>query len=177
MSAALRRARSHGFGPWRIALFLGVFAALQFGWELSRGSALEVVVVHDMTTLPAAALVRWLTPAVPARAEQFSIKAPGGGLNVRNGCEGVEAFFLLFAAFVVAPMTWRARLGGLALGLALTFALNLARIVLLFYAWRRSPALFDLLHGSIVPVAVVLLICGYFYAWLVRSQQSLASAG
>ena len=147
-------------------VFLALFSALQIGWELSRGGVIERLVVHDMTVRPAAALIRLLTPDIAARATGFSVKAPGGGLNIQNGCEGMEALFLLLAAFLAAPLPGRTRLNGIATGVLLVYALNQARIVALFYAWRASPARFDLLHGSVLPVAIVLIISAYFHAWL-----------
>lgn len=159
----------------RAALFLLAFTVLQAGWELSRGTALEQFVIHDATVRPAVALIRWISPQIDARAVGFSIKAPGGGLNIQNGCEGTEALFLLLAAFLAAPLALRTRLVGLSTGFLLAHAFNLARIVALFYAWRTSPARFDLLHGSVLPIAMVLLVSGYFYVFLSRSARTPAS--
>jgi hypothetical protein len=124
----------------RAGLFLLVFAVLQVGFELSRGSALEHTVIHDGTMRPAAALIRMLTPEIPAQAMMFSVKATGGGINIRNGCEGTEALVLLLAAFLVAPIAWRARLAGMALGVVAVFILNQLRVLALFYAWLAIAA-------------------------------------
>jgi exosortase/archaeosortase family protein len=150
----------------RAALFLLVFSVLQVAWELSRGGALEQLVIHDIMVRPAAALIQLLSPAIGAAADGYSIRAAGGGLNIRNGCEGVEAVFLLLAAFASTPMGWRSRLAGMAAGIALVLAANQLRILTLFYAWREDPALFATLHGTVVPVATVLLVGGYYHAWL-----------
>lgn len=162
--------------PLRAALFVALFGVLQLAWELARGGGFERFVIHDATVQPAAALVRWLTPDVRATAVDFSIKAPGGGLNVLNGCEGTEALFLLLAAFVAAPLGWRTRLAGLLTGAAVVFVVNQVRIVILFYAWRADPARFSLLHGLVLPIAVVLLVSGYFYGWLVFASRPAAPA-
>lgn len=161
-----------GFGgDWSLLVlraigFLVLFALLQFGWQSLHGTSAEYVVIHDFTVRPAAAIVNSLTPSVGVRSVGFSLEAPGGGLNIENGCEGLEAFFLLFAAFIVSPMRGRYRLGGLALGMVLVFAVNELRIVALFYAARADRALFDPLHADVAPVLVVLILCAYFYAWL-----------
>jgi exosortase/archaeosortase family protein len=158
-------------------LFLALFSALQIGWELSRGGPLEQFVIHDATVRPAVALIRRLTPDIAARAAGFSVQAPGGGLNIQNGCEGTEALFLLLAAFLAAPLGRWPRIAGLACGVLLVYALNQARIVTLFYAWRASPERFDLLHGSVLPVAIVLLVSAYFYAWLAIDARRTAAPG
>lgn len=47
------------------------------------------------------------------------------GINILNGCEGTEVFFLLASALLVAPpIAWRARLTGLLPGCLQVFALN-----------------------------------------------------
>lgn len=150
---------------WRGLAFAAIFSVLQLGWQALHGTIIERLLVHDATVRPAAALANWLTPAVHARAVDFSIRAPGGGLNILNGCEGLEALFLLIAAFAVAPLSWTARLLGASLGVLVVFAVNQARILVLFYAYRADHALFDQLHSTVTPIAVVLLVSAYFYAW------------
>ncbi|HKT73404.1 MAG TPA: exosortase/archaeosortase family protein [Steroidobacteraceae bacterium] len=151
-------------------LFLLIFTALQLGWQAARGTWLEQVVIHDVTVSPAAAAVNFLTPDAHALAIKFSINAPGGGLNVLNGCEGTEALFLLLAAFLVAPLPWRSRFGGFLLGVGMVFVVNQLRILALFYAYRADHALFDPLHGTVAPILVILLVAGYFYGWLLYSR-------
>jgi exosortase/archaeosortase family protein len=150
----------------RPVVFLAAFACLQLAWQACRGSAVERVIVHDCTVEPAALLVNLLTPAVRARAAGSTLQAAGGGLNILNGCEGLEALFLLYAAFLAAPLPWRARLRGALLGTLLVFAINQARIVALFYAARTDADLFGFLHAQAAPIAVIVLVGGYFYAWL-----------
>jgi exosortase family protein XrtM len=160
----------------RALVFLTVFALLQLGWQGVRGTAIQDFVVHEATVRPAAFLVRTLTPAVRAQAVDDSLQAPGGGIRVVNGCEGTEVLFLLIAGFVVAPIAWRSRVTGFLAGIVVVFALNQARILALFYAFRRDPALFDLLHTTVTPIAVVLLLCAYFYAWLAMATPRLPAA-
>lgn len=170
-----RRGRQMHFAA-RAALFLLIFALLMLGWNAMRGGVLERLVVHDATVRPAAWLANLLTPGLHARAVDSSIRAPGGGLNILNGCEGVDALFLLVAAFVVAPLPARARFLGLLSGVALVYIINQARILLLFYVFRRDPALFATLHGTVTPIAMVLLIAAWFYMWLCRRAPRVAAA-
>ena len=160
----------------RALAFLALFTLLQLSWQSLRETAAGRFIVHDCTVEPAAWLVSRLTPSVHVRAVDYSLRAPGGGLNILNGCEGMEALFLLSAAFAVAPLAWRQRLGGLLLGIAVVFTVNQARILLLFYGYRASPAWFDALHTTITPIGVVLVISAYFYAWLVYSGRQTAAA-
>jgi exosortase family protein XrtM len=166
---------------WALArrglVFLLVFLALQLGWQALSGTAVQKFIVHDCTVQTAAALVNLLTPNVHASAVNFTLQAVGGSLNIINGCEGMEALFILCAALVVAPMPWKLRALGFLFGTVVVFVINQARILVLFYAYRTDASLFDLLHGTITPIAVVVLVCSYFYAWLNYSQRSLPERG
>jgi len=157
-----------------VSIFLLVFVFLQWGWSAARDTWLERVVIHHATVATAVALIRLGTPEIPAQAAGASIKAPGGGLNILNGCEGTEVMFLLVAAFVAVRLHWRHRAAGLAFGLAFVFILNQARILALFYAFRADRALFDALHTAVLPVILIALSAAYFYAFLHDRRHRMA---
>jgi exosortase/archaeosortase family protein len=152
----------------RLAVFLGVFAGFELTWQQLRGTAVEYAVIHFGTVRPAAGIVDFLSPELHVRAVGFSVRAVGGGVNVLNGCEGFDAVFLLVAAFAAAMLPLRAKLRGLLLGIPLALLVNQLRIVILFYAYRRDPALFDFLHAAAAPVVIVVAIACYFDSWLRR---------
>jgi len=142
--------------PWVVVLlFALVFGLLQTAWWSVRGTAIERAVIHTATVVPAAMLVGWIDPALEARPRGATIEARGGGLNVLRGCEGVEILFLLTAALVALPLGWKRRALALLLGTAMVFALNQARIVALFFAWRIDRSLFEVLHSLALPALLV----------------------
>lgn len=153
---------------WRVAGFLALFLLLQALYGQGQGGALERWVIEDATVGVAAQLLQWLAPELSVRAQGARLVAPGGGLNVLAGCEGVDVALLLVAAMGVAPLPWRTRLAGLALGLPLVFVLNQVRVLLLFHAWRVDRGWFELLHGALAPLVLVLLVGLYFMAWAGR---------
>lgn len=161
------RPRSLG---WTSVLFLAVFLVLHLLWVEARDTAVERLWIDQTTVKAAAALVSLISPELGAYPEGPRIRAPGGGINVLNGCEGTDVLFLLCAAFVAFPMAWRRRIPGLLCGLLLTFCLNEIRILALFYAARSDKGLFDLLHTTVAPVILIALITTYFYAWIYRER-------
>lgn len=161
---------------WSLILFLAVFGLLQAGWEAARGTALERLVVHEATVGTVAAAVRLITPEIDARAVGARVAAPGGGLNVLQGCEGTEVFFLLVAALAAHPLRWKVRLVGLLAGAAVVFVLNEMRLLALFYSYRLDRSLFDQLHGLVTPLVLVVLTLGYFLV-LLRWNDRTASGG
>ena len=106
-----------------------------------------------------------LDPSLSVRAEGARLVAPGGGLVVLAGCEGIDVLLLLAAAMAVAPMPWRARLAGLAAGAVWVFALNQGRVIALFYAFRFDRDLYATLHGAVTPLLMALAAGAFFFAW------------
>lgn len=150
----------------QILVMAAVFAVLQLGWQALGAAHIAPRMVELLVVLPAAWAVNLLTPDVQATAVGVQLHAAGGSLNVINGCDGTDLLFLLIGAFCVAPLSRRARIGGVMLGVVVVHVLNQARLLALFYAARTSPAWFDALHGMLAPLAVVGLLGGYFYLWL-----------
>jgi exosortase family protein XrtM len=133
-------------------------------YDFPSGRVTEAAVV----AAPAAFLIDRITPDVRAYAEGSHIRSSAGGLNIINGCDGMELLFLLIAGFAVAPLKWRSRVYGTLVGVVLVHVLNQARIVALFYSSRANPPLFEALHGFVAPIMMVIIIAMYFYIWLPR---------
>lgn len=152
---------------WVSALvFLSVFFILQMSYDACRGSDFEHFILGDLTVTPTAALINLLTPAVNVIALGNQLIAPGGGITVLKGCEGTEIMFMLVAAFAAIVMSWQRRLSGLGLGILLVFCLNQVRLVTLFYVYRSEPSLFNLLHGTVAPIVLILCVALYALYWM-----------
>ncbi len=153
---------------WRVAAFVALFLVLQWSYSSMAGTWLERFVIDRLTVVPAATILGLVDPALHVTASGSRLAAPGGGLNVLNGCEGTDIAFLVFSAMAVAPLSPVSRLAGMLAGLVLVFVLNQARILTLFYAFRKMPASFDLLHGFAAPLALVVACSAFFLFWLAR---------
>jgi len=149
----------------RAAVFLAAFALLQGLWGATRGTIVERFVIDHMTVGSAVMLINVFTPQVNAVAVGTRIRAPGGGINILNGCEGVEVLFLLIAALCVIPLPLPRRLLGLGAGVLFVFVINQLRILALFYAYRADKTLFGLLHGTVAPIVLIALTVLFFLAW------------
>ncbi len=150
----------------RVVMFVLGYVALQGLYAGSAGTAVERFFLVDTGSKPAAQLINALQPEIGARAVAARIVAPGGGINIANGCEGTDIYFLLIAAFAAAALPWQRRALGLVFGLAVAFVLNQARIIALFHAFRNDRSLFELLHTTILPVLLVAAVGLYFHACL-----------
>jgi exosortase H (IPTLxxWG-CTERM-specific) len=84
------------------------------------------------------------------------IQGPHFAVNIRNGCNGVEAMLIFLAAVLAFPAPWRWRLGGLVLGILAIQVVNLVRVVSLYLTGAYLPRLFDTSHTVIWQSVVIL---------------------
>lgn len=163
---------------WPLGVQAGLLAAMflvcQWIWSLAEGSVVERLVVAQATVVPASWWIDWLSPGLGVKAVNFNLRAPGGGIHVLNGCEGLDVLFLLWSALTVTAMGWRRRIFGFVAGTGLVWALNQVRVVVLFYANRQDKDLFALLHGTVAPLLLIVATTAAFVlllAWPTRSAQ------
>ena len=96
------------------------------------------------------------------------IRSGAFAVQIENGCNGVEAALLFGSAVLAFPASWKRRAAGLAAGFAVIQALNLVRVVSLFWIGAHRPALFDSSHTVIWQSAVVLASVLLFLFWASR---------
>ena len=159
----------------RVLGFALCFTLLQLTWQAASDGAAGDVVTYHASAVPAAAAINLITPGIGAYAFYDRVWAPGGGIRILNGCEGVEILFLLVAALAVTPVSARRRLVGLLIGIAFVFVLNQVRLVTLFYAFRESPGLFNTLHSLVMPILMVIGVLCYFQLWFAWRPGNAAS--
>lgn len=152
------------------AIFIGLFAIMQLGWSNARSTWVERLVIDQITVKPAVWLITRITPEIPVQATGPHLKAPGGGINILNGCDGMEVIFLLAAAMLIAPIPVKWRLTGTVIGSVMVYVCNQGRILALFYSYRNDRPLFDLLHGMITPILMILIAAGFYVIWLGRHR-------
>lgn len=155
-------------------VFILLFILMQAGWQMLRDDAIGHFIRGTVTVKPAVMLIHLLTPHIQASALGNQILAPGGGLVIKIGCEGIEALFILIAGLFSVTMAWRAKLSGMLLGLMLIYIVNEIRILVLFYAFRADKALFQLLHGTIAPLALIAIAGLFYHYWLLNNQPHLS---
>jgi len=96
------------------------------------------------------------------------LRSPRFAVNIRNGCNGVEAMVILLAAIVAFPASWKARLLGLAGGAAAIQIVNLVRVVALFLTGAYLPRFFDTSHTVVWQTLVILSAVLIWILWARR---------
>src|SRR5436305_1539405 len=96
------------------------------------------------------------------------IRSPRFAVNIRNGCNGVEAMLIFLAAVLAFPASWKSRLAGLGLGIAAIQVVNLIRVVVLFLTGVYFPKIFDTSHTVIWQTIVILFGVMLWIFWANR---------
>lgn len=131
--------------------------------------------VNDGAVVPFTALLVRLSTALlvvlgeKAVALGTVIQSPAFAVDVKNGCNGLEAALLLVAAMLAFPSSPMRRVAGIATGLAVIQGVNLVRIVSLFWLGAHHRAAFELFHAAVWQTALILLAVGIFLVWSRRA--------
>jgi exosortase H (IPTLxxWG-CTERM-specific) len=92
--------------------------------------------------------------------------ASGFAVSIEAGCNGVEAGIVLVAATLAFPSTWVEKLLGIATGMLTVQALNLLRIVTLFYLGQWNETWFEWAHLYLWQALIMLDVLAVFLLWL-----------
>lgn len=97
-----------------------------------------------------------------------TIYSSGFAVDIRNGCNGVEAILILVSAILAFPSSLQSRLLGILVGSVVLEMLNVIRIVSLYLLGFYNRELFDLFHSAVWQVLIILASVGIFVVWSAR---------
>jgi exosortase H (IPTLxxWG-CTERM-specific) len=89
-------------------------------------------------------------------------------VEIKNGCNGIEAMLVLVAAILAFPAGAASRAAAIAAGIAIIQLLNLLRVVVLFVVGRDYPSLFETFHVIVGQSVIFLVSIGLFALWSSR---------
>ena len=101
-------------------------------------------------------------------------KTTGFGVRIERGCNGVEALIILFAAIFAFPAPIKHKLIGFAIGFVAIQALNLVRIVSLFYLGQWNQVAFEWFHLYLWQALIILDALVVWLVWLRTLPQARA---
>lgn len=87
-------------------------------------------------------------------------------ISIERGCNGVEAVIILVSAILAFPAPWKYRLAGIGVGFLAIQAVNLVRIISLFYLGQWNRLWFDWFHLYLWQALIVLDALVVFLVWL-----------
>jgi exosortase H (IPTLxxWG-CTERM-specific) len=161
----------------RFGILFAVLVAALFAAELTPPG--QRFVVDPWTALVARAATAAMgafDPNVIAVGPTIMNASGGFGVTILAGCNGIEAMIVLAAAILAYPAPLKHRLLGLAVGVVAIQALNLARIVSLFYLGQWNREVFEWAHLYVWQVLIMLDALIVWLLWL-RSLPPPSRAG
>ena len=96
----------------------------------------------------------------------------GFGVKVENGCNAVNVSILLWTAILTYPAPWLQKAKGLLAGSLFLHAVNLLRIITLFYLGQYNKTWFDFAHYYLWESLIVLDTLAIFWLWATIVRKS-----
>lgn len=165
-SPAATDAVGAGFRPTRFLLVF--FVCLLLGFALLFTPWVQVVDAGFSRTLVRISHALIVGCGGHATMQGAALRTPAGafGVEMQDGCNGVNVTILLCSAILAFPASWRFRALGLLAGTLVIQALNIVRFVSLFYLGQYSMSWFDFAHGYLWESLLILDTLVVFWVWV-----------
>jgi exosortase H (IPTLxxWG-CTERM-specific) len=158
--------------------FFVLFTVLLVGlFTLEILQPVEKYVILPFTSVIAdvsVGIIKLFDDGVVATANVIRDQASGFGIRIERGCNGVEALIILFAAIFAFPAPLKNKLIGFAVGFVAIQALNLVRIISLFYLGQWNQTAFEWFHLSLWQALIILDALVVWLVWLRTLPQGRA---
>ena len=118
-----------------------------------------------MTARTTLALLHWSGMEAVRVANQI-YHPDGFGYEIYYRCTGFLPAAFLTVAIMAYPRTLGRKTCGLALGVSVLMALNLTRLVHLFYVGVYNPTVFDVVHAIFWQGIFILVSVGLWLGWI-----------
>jgi len=152
-----------------LLLFCGVLGGL-FAIEMLK--PIQEAVIQPFTGILATistALILPFDDTVIAQGRILRDATTGFAVSIEAGCNGVEAAIVLIAGIVAFPATIQNKVIAIVAGFFFVQALNIVRIISLFYLGQWNYAVFEWFHLYLWPVLImldVLIVFAIYLQWL-----------
>jgi len=93
-------------------------------------------------------------------------RSNGFAVSIEAGCNGIEATLVLLAAMIAYPAPWSKRLAGLAAGIVAVQALNVVRVISLFYIGQWNLHVFEWAHLYVWQALIMLDVLVVWLVWV-----------
>ncbi len=149
-----------------VALFgLGVGAVY---WLLRQETVSRALVVPFTESIATCSGFLISLLGMPVHVSQRVVSGAGFSISIENNCNAIFEIGFFLAAVVAYPAKWRGRLWAFLIGPPLLYAVNLLRVLGIFYAGARYPDLFDEVHLYVAQSFFILCIALLWLAWVRR---------
>ena len=141
-------------------LLMGVFYAITFIPYLERK---VLPGLQEVNARASAALLNVFGEG--AQAIDTNITSKRYSVNIKHGCDAIEPIALFVAAVLAFPAPLRTKWPGLLIGTLVLTALNIVRIISLFYVGVHWQSAFETMHEDVWQPAFVVFSLFFWVVW------------
>jgi exosortase H (IPTLxxWG-CTERM-specific) len=168
-----KQKRKDGISVWRFAV---TYLALMGSFFLMIGlkPVENVINLNGLYTKGVVILTSKILEVltIPSTYQGSVIKLPSTALDVRFGCNGLEAVIIYSAAVIALPASWKDKLMGILGGFLVIQVINILRISLLAYSAIHFKDLFEYIHIYIAQGMMIAVSLGVFFIYLNYAKAS-----
>jgi len=160
-------------GPiWKFGLKFGALMGLYYLLVLTPVCERILYAYLQANASLASVILNWL--GQNSQVTEITIRTARFAITVRRGCDAVEPSWFFCAALISFPAPLGRKLIGIAGGVILLQALNLARIVSLYYIGWLYPRFFGPVHLEVWPVGFIVAAISLWVGWIGWSSRAVA---
>jgi len=163
--------------------FLSIFIVTLIGlFSIEMLNSVQQAIIQPFTGLLASistALILPFDDGVISQGRVLRDAASGFAVSIESGCNGVEAAIVLVAGVAAFPATLTQKSIAIVTGFLFVQALNVVRIISLFYLGQWNHDVFEWFHLYLWPVLImldVLVVFAIYLQWLGKSDLALETA-
>ncbi len=145
-----------------VVLLMSLFSAEMFTWSQTHVILPFTSFLADISGW----LMRLVDEDVQTSGKIIRSLSTGFAVSIEPGCNGVEAVIILFAAIFAFPAPFKHKVIGFVLGFLAIQALNLVRIISLFYLGQWSHTWFEWFHLYLWQALIILDALVVWLIWL-----------
>jgi exosortase/archaeosortase family protein len=168
-----KQKRKDGISVWRFAV---TYLALMGSFFLMIGlkPVENVINLNGLYTKGVVILTSKILEVltIPSTYQGSVIKLPSTALDVRFGCNGLEALMIYSVAVIAFPASWKDKLIGILGGFLVIQVINILRISLLAYSAIHFKDLFEYIHIYIAQGMMIAVSLGVFFIYLNYAKAS-----
>jgi exosortase H (IPTLxxWG-CTERM-specific) len=163
-----------------MARFLLTFGGVLIGlFTIEMLKPVQETIIQPFTGLLAmlsTAIILPFDDSVIAQGKVLRDAATGFAVSIEAGCNGIEAAIVLIAGIMAFPARATHKLVAISAGFIFVQALNIVRIISLFYLGQWNYSVFEWFHLYLWPVLImldVLVVFALYLSWLGRHAQAI----
>jgi exosortase H (IPTLxxWG-CTERM-specific) len=168
-----KQKRKDGISVWRFAV---TYLALMGSFFLLIGlkPVQNVIDLNGLYTKGVVILTSKILEVltIPSTYQGSVIKLPSIALDVRFGCNGLEAVMIYSVAVIAFPASWKDKLMGILGGFLVIQVINILRISSLAYSAIHFKDLFEYIHIYIAQGMMIAVSLGVFFIYLKYAKTS-----